>query len=214
MKRIAHKFNSTSLLNSICHWINFERLNKRSSLFSEKYLCNPIGQFLKSRYSSGVRIEEPFGFLLKGKRDGRLDYCVLKNKKPIIAIETKWIRNKNTTSNQRILRDILKLALMKQKYNDCFCLFILLGKENVIAEFIKKLNDRASTNGSCVLPDNGTLKLEKKLLEQNDIFNIALSEINANELPRSFSITHKASTAKTESKTAIVVNSWVINIHK
>lgn len=209
------KFNVTSLLNSINHWVNFERLNKRKNLFSEKYLCNPIGQFLQSRYHSYVKIEKSFNFLLKENWAGKIDYCVIENKMPVVAIETKWIRNEPQKSNIfRIPRDIFRLSILKNRYNDCCCLFILVGKESELKSSLKILNDLSNKAvGLKMFPSRGYFKCSIKSLRSKNgknIFEKSISGLNDKEFPNSIGVKYRKTTASTESSTAITVMAWEI----
>jgi len=52
-----------NILEAISHWLNYEKICRKQNLFNEKYLSYPIGQFLQSRFTKGLRTEYRHPFL-------------------------------------------------------------------------------------------------------------------------------------------------------
>jgi len=86
-----------NLLEAISHWLNFEKMCNKKGLFNEKYLSYPIGQFLRSRHSTGLRPEYTHPFLnykgvgAKPKIDFVIKEKINDNWDITTAIEVKWL---------------------------------------------------------------------------------------------------------------------------
>jgi len=122
-----------NLLEAISHWLNFEKMCNKKGLFNEKYLSYPIGQFLRSRHSTGLRPEYTHPFLnYKGVgAKPKIDF-VIKEKinddwEIIIAIEVKWL-SESQSLLKNCIKDILRLALVADNCKKATCFFIISGK--------------------------------------------------------------------------------------
>ncbi|MHC1732804.1 MAG: hypothetical protein AB9888_12365 [Bacteroidales bacterium] len=133
--------NPKTIVEAIGYWLNFEYACKRSELFNERYMSYPIGQFLMARFGHLVRTEyiHPILSEIKSGKGAKpkVDFVVLRQKIKIsdeevieLAIETKWCSKSNTLVRD-IVRDLVRLSLLIDKYN-CSAYFILAGKKKAI----------------------------------------------------------------------------------
>ncbi len=207
-----------SLINAINFWINYERLCKRSVLFSEKYLSVPIGEYLISHYGKSAQIEHYYKYAsgsLKNKVRGFLiDYVVVENKKMKIAIETKWARTKYKA--YRIFRDLFRLSIVKHKNPDCKCYFIMAGKKRDLKELINEVNVQniKLTKKPPILPQrkdrkwmiaDALLKGEKEILEKS------LQGIDREFLPKAQWVIPIIPMIGNSSKNEIKVLAWEVS---
>lgn len=128
------------LSEGIAGWLFFEEHCNKTGLFSERYLSFPIGQILSSVYGSNVHseyIHPIISSFSKGRgAKPKVDFAVLdENKKPTLAIETKWI-GQSVPSIQSVLWDIIRLESLAREYNTS-CIFILGGRKKHLEEFFK-----------------------------------------------------------------------------
>src|SRR5438552_2660537 len=85
------------LANAVRHWLNFQSLCGRATLFSESYLAQPVGEFLKGSQKAQIFPEWTIPDL-RNKAPGRprqVDYALLRPKtdRLVCAIEAKWINS-------------------------------------------------------------------------------------------------------------------------
>jgi hypothetical protein len=118
------------LSQGVGSWLQFEHACGRSGLFSEKYLCHPIGQVLSARATDRTLAEYQHPVLAPlAKGPGRkptLDFVVCKNyPKVSIAVESKWI-GKTEIDVESILWDLIRLELVAHNDN-ARCFFVLGG---------------------------------------------------------------------------------------
>jgi hypothetical protein len=209
---------TTSLIHAINFWINYERLCKRSVLFSEKYLSVPIGEYLIGHYGKSAQIEHYYKYASEsGKNKVRgflIDYVVVENKKMKIAIETKWVQTKYNVD--RIFKDLFRLSIVKRQNPDCECYFIMTGKKSDLYELIKEVNaqDIGLTKKKHLLPrrkarkwmiKNALLKGEKEILDKS------LIGIDRSFLPKVQWVIPIISKVKNLSKNEIKVLSWKVS---
>jgi hypothetical protein len=181
---------TTSLIHAINFWINYERLCKRSVLFSEKYLSVPIGEYLIGHYGKSAQIEHYYKYAsgsAKNKVRGFfIDYVVVENKKMKIAIETKWAQTKYKVD--RIFKDLFRLSIVKHKNPDCKCYFIMAGKKRDLNELINEVNvqDIKLTKKPPILSKTKARKwmIEAALKDRKEILDKSLIGIDRNFLPK------------------------------
>lgn len=107
---------AAELCRTIHHWLAFQRSCGRLSLFSEAYLAQPVGEFIRAHHSGPIRPEWTIPDLKSGAR-GRprqLDYVLLSRDtgRLIAAIEAKWVKAK-PVDPQRIINDLLRLERLR-----------------------------------------------------------------------------------------------------
>lgn len=182
---------TTSLIHAINFWINYERLCKRSALFSEKYLSVPIGEYLIGHYGKSAQIEHYYKYASgSGKNKVRgflIDYVVVENKKIKIAIETKWAQTKYNVD--RIFKDLFRLSIVKHRNPDCECYFIMAGKKSDLYELINEVNAQniELTKKNTILPQRKDRKwmIEDALLKgEKEILDKSLIGIDRDFLPK------------------------------
>lgn len=139
------------LAEGVGAWLQFEYACDRSSLFSEKYLCHPIGQILSSRTGNRAHAEYKHPILaplsIGAGRRPEIDFVVFENYPKIsIAVESKWI-GETKPSVKSILWDLIRLELIAQNYK-ARCFFVLGGKRSDLeAFFALKTFSGASNSG-------------------------------------------------------------------
>jgi hypothetical protein len=147
--------NPKTIIDALYFWLNFEQSCLRQSLFNEKHLSYPIGQFLSSRYTTKVRSEYNHPILcenrIKRGKKPKIDFVVCGSLNNIeLAIETKWA-SKSTSLRSDIIKDLLRLSLLTQKYN-CSSYFIFAGKKKFTKSKIESLNTLKVNNKSQIFP--------------------------------------------------------------
>jgi len=127
------------LAEGIGGWLIFEEHCNKTGLFSEKYMSFPIGQILSSIYGSNVHseyIHPVISRYSKGRgAKPKIDFAVIDQKKPILAIETKWI-GQSIPSVESILWDLVRLETLSREFNTS-CIFILGGRKKNLESFFK-----------------------------------------------------------------------------
>ncbi len=127
-----HSINSKILSAGLGSWIQFERACKRTEVFSESYLSNPISQILNSHTNHRVVSEFRHPVLSSvttgaGRRP-TTDYVICDHDENVfLAIESKWVGRSSPTPRD-ILWDLIRLELIRHKF-DASCYFILGGQK-------------------------------------------------------------------------------------
>lgn len=120
------------LTEGVGAWLMFEFACDRSGVFSEKYLCQPIGQILAAISGNRVIAEhrhQPLAEFMRGSgRRPEIDFAVCDPYPHVrIAVESKWI-GKTKPPVSSIVWDILRLEMLANEY-DAQCFFMLGGKK-------------------------------------------------------------------------------------
>jgi|GEM_PF-4238787 len=215
------------LLKTISYWLNYEKLCQKESLFNEKYISYPIGQFLRSRFTKGLHTEFMHPYL-KSKPTGskpKIDFVVVEKIAQIckikIAIETKWISGSPSLIKD-IVRDVLRLALVAEHEDNATCYLIVVGKYNdwknkiynnksfyrVTQRERKELLNLGSPGHSNFSPLN-----ESKLFK-NIVFEVAEKLDCKKKLPEQIRVTHYGMFPNNPSKNEYVALGWRIHTYK
>lgn len=106
----------SGLPRAVYHWLRFQLLCKRSNIFSESYLTQPVSEFLMSQHA-GLLVPEyshPVFQSLRGPgRPKQLDFALLnKNNKVQTVVEVKWVRDR-AYDKQAIVDDLLRLECFR-----------------------------------------------------------------------------------------------------
>lgn len=217
-----------NILKAISYWLNFEKICRKENLFNEKYLSYPIGQYLRSRFTKGLRTEHRHPFLTP-KRVGskpKIDFIIKEKKEGKdrikIAIETKWI-SKSSTLLKDCLKDILRLALLANNDKDIKCYFIVSGRHSDWLNRIKK-NKKfyyKKENGKRVnllnlgVPGYNTLRPYAPSKKFSRVIESALSEINSNgHLPEAIKIYYSGIYPDKPQMNEYVAIGWRIKAYK
>ncbi|MDG1332182.1 MAG: hypothetical protein P8P74_07620 [Crocinitomicaceae bacterium] len=131
-------------------WLNYEFNCLRGELFSEKYLCTPIGQILTAIYPGRIYEEVDHPILNKFSKVGRpaqIDFAIKKDDEIKSVLESKWT-GKSSLSFKQILWDLVRLEQMAYHY-DVEAYFLLAGFAKKIPESLSQThfldgNDHAS----------------------------------------------------------------------
>lgn len=125
----------TDLGSAVLHWLCFQTLCGRSTLLSEHYLNQPIGEYLLHHHSGDLESEVDHPNLNQAGRRGRprqIDFCLKSRDKKRItaAFELKWVSS-GAFDKQRVVDDILRLeALRIQEAQHVYRYFLVAGAEN------------------------------------------------------------------------------------
>lgn len=102
------------LADAIAAWCDFQVHCGRGTLLSERYLVQPIAEFLGSRFGSlPIHAEWSIGNQrLAAGRPRQLDFAVKspRRKRPTMAIETKWVNNFDQRQKRGAVMDIMRLV--------------------------------------------------------------------------------------------------------
>lgn len=118
---------------AVLHWLCFQNLCGRTSLMSEHYLSQPIGEYLLHHHSGSLEAETNHPNLNNVKRRGRprqIDFCLIgREKKQITAsFELKWV-GELAIDKQRVIDDLLRLEVLRNKGNQhVYRYFLVAGK--------------------------------------------------------------------------------------
>lgn len=138
----------------IVHWLNFQKLCGRNTLFSESYLNQPLGEFLLFHHSGELISEYNHPNLNIEKKIGRpnqIDFALLSRdlKNPTTLVELKWLDKEinESTLVKNIVYDLLRLEIAnnKQKSKEANTIthkyFLLAGYNEITFAFVnEKLN--------------------------------------------------------------------------
>lgn len=137
-----------SFADAVAAWVDFQIHCGRSSLLSEKYLTQPIAEFLGTRFKTdAVHAEWPIGEETdKVGRPRQMDFVVKSagSGAPTMVIETKWVNNFDTGQKKGLVMDIMRLHAYPWKDGKRLpkgksqCLFILAGTATAMKEAMKK----------------------------------------------------------------------------
>jgi len=123
-------------------WLMYEHHSHRADLFSEKYLALGIGNILSGNFRDKV-IAEYNHPVLKERKAGRppqIDFVIIgENDEISLAVESKWVGTKNTTSPKvnDILWDLIRLEILNYNYSSK-SLFVVAGKKSQVDELFSR----------------------------------------------------------------------------
>lgn len=131
-------------------WLDFQIHCGRSTLLSEAYLTQPLGEFLLAHYSGYLEREDdhPQFKTAKKGRSRQIDF-VLKSKEQKFldfAIECKW-SGSNPPERQGIVDDVMRLECLRRpegQTGSSSRFFILAGRKPAMEKF---LNGRINKTG-------------------------------------------------------------------
>ena len=108
------EFQIQGLADAIAAWCDFQVHCGRETLLSERYMAQPIAEYLGSYFGSrSVLAEWSFGVQQQGVGRPRQHDFVLKRpdrQRPSVAIETKWVNNFDQRQKKGAVLDIMRLV--------------------------------------------------------------------------------------------------------
>lgn len=118
---------------AVLYWLCFQNLCGRSSLLSEHYLSQPIGEYLLYHCSGRLDSEVNHPNLNNGGkgRPRQVDFCLFSRDDEYMtdALELKWISG-DSFNKQRVVDDIMRLERLRiQNGYHVFRYFLVAGKE-------------------------------------------------------------------------------------
>lgn len=134
-------FEVQGLADAIAAWCDYQVHCGRDTLLSERYLAQPIAEYLGSRFSSRNIYAEwnMHDAQDEAGRPRQLDFVVKQpdRARPSMAIETKWVNNLSTPQKKAVVNDIMRLwayPLLHQypRNSQPQLLFILAGRKDAM----------------------------------------------------------------------------------
>jgi len=130
-----------SIVRAVNRWLTYQHLCRRSPLFSEAYLGQPIGEFLLSNYAGRFQPEFNHPTLNAGRpgRPNQLDYALFSPQQDqlVTAIECKWITDRHYPK-QLILDDVLRLECVRFVGRHVKRYFLVAGAASHFVEHFRK----------------------------------------------------------------------------
>jgi len=129
------------LAEGVGSWLQYQYACHNSSLFSERYLTEPIGQILSAHSRTRVIAEHRHPVLapLAAGRGSKpsVDFVVLDpHPKVKIAVESKWI-GQTKPSVRSIMWDLIRLELIAHA-EGAECFFVLGGTKRALDAYFKQ----------------------------------------------------------------------------
>lgn len=104
------------LTGALHHWLEFSIICKREMLLSERYLAQPIVEFLSTEHSGSIVLEwnHPNLNLPQRGRPRQIDYALFGKDAghPVVALETKWVTD-TPLDKQGFVDDLLRLECVR-----------------------------------------------------------------------------------------------------
>lgn len=176
------------LAEAIESWLHFEYCCFRAGLFSESSLKSAVGQVLSSlpieEKGARVHADYPHIALNPNKKRGRkneVDFALIldakgnEEKNADVVVEVKWANSSHCTPDN-ILKDFLRLAMIKSHSPKTKCVFILAGP---LRNITKKINMMPFKSDGKINNGIGTTTSERRLKMTN---NPALEKMNYAQL--------------------------------
>lgn len=120
--------NAIGLGKAITHWLEFQILCKRDWLLSEKFIAQPIGEFIHSFHKDRMETEwdHPNFNNDKSGRPKQVDYTLFnRSGQRKTIIEAKWIGSASQSYGQSVLNDMLRLECVKGNIS---CYMLVAGR--------------------------------------------------------------------------------------
>lgn len=137
-----------SFADALAAWVDYQMHCGRRAMLSEKYLTQPIAEFLGSRFgAAAIHSEWTIGKETdKRGRPRQLDFAVKgdSNKsEPTMVVETKWVENFDTGQKQGVVMDIMRLHAFpwegdKRQQTSAQKLFVLAGTTAAMSTALKR----------------------------------------------------------------------------
>lgn len=128
---------------AVARWLSFQDLCRRSDLFSEAYLSQPIGEYLMSNYKGRLQPESDHPNLQPNSmgRPKQLDYTCWspESKVMVMAMECKWI-GPSAYSKQALFDDILRLEVLRTGKGHVGRYFLVAGTIENFRKNFEQLN--------------------------------------------------------------------------
>lgn len=219
-----NKSRLKNILRAISYWLNFEKICRKENLFNEKYLSYPIGQYLRTRFTKGLRTEYQHPFLTSKKVGSKpkIDFIIKEkiegNECIKIAIETKWI-SESSTLLKDCLKDILRLALLADNCSNISCYFIVCGR---YSNWLSKIKNNkkfyyTKENGKRVnllnlgVPGHNTIRPSAPPKKFAKVIKTALSQLDPKkDLPDTIRITYCGKYPENHLRKEYVAIGWII----
>lgn len=119
--------NAQELAQAVVHWLAFERLCGRESLFTEASLKSPVHQYLTAKEPFDVELEQelpgiPSAMKKQKGRKKSLDFCLRRPKRKetngkgvlVDVMESKFVNTKRHFA-QEVLNDLFRLRWLKPR---------------------------------------------------------------------------------------------------
>lgn len=143
----------SAFADAVAAWLDYQIHCGRSSLLSERYMTQPIADFLGSKFGAeAIHAEWKLGKEKdKRGRPRQMDFAV-KSKaaaQPTMVIETKWVANFDAGQKQGVVMDIMRLHAFPWKKkerlkSDAQKLFMLAGTSAAMGRAFKSGSNNRS----------------------------------------------------------------------
>lgn len=136
-----------SFTDAVAAWVDYQMHCGRSAMLSEKYLTQPIAEFLGSRFGAdAIHAEWTIGEEKdKRGRPRQMDFAVKSNasEAPTMVLETKWVNSFDTGQKQGVVMDIMRLHAFPWKKDTRLAtnaqkLFVLAGTSSAMSTALSR----------------------------------------------------------------------------
>jgi hypothetical protein len=133
------------LVNAVGSYLEFQALCHRTELFSEKYLSQPIGEFLMQAHSGSLVAEHGHQLLnqngmARRGRPNQVDFALISRDTRDVesVLETKWVIDR-AYSKYEIFADLLRLECFREHGRHVRRFFLVAGTRTNFRKHFRKL---------------------------------------------------------------------------